>query len=173
MDGKTNSVGALCYNEGKECGLCKKMYEEYQNNNDTTIKIGLMKIEDQLYPNVKGCEKDNLIIHYSGLFDAKNQIEYISRARKRLILIIDSKDLDYEQTFFKVLKELRNHSETCQNDMCKEHKWNRKGVIEFVEMGEKEEPFWNNLTIAISGIGVVGIMSFCVLLYVKSRKAIR
>ena len=114
-----------------------------------------------------------MIIDYSGLFDAKNQIEYISRARKRLILIIDSKDLDYEQTFFKVLKELRNHSETCQNDMCKEHKWNRKGVIEFVEMGEKEEPFWNNLTIAISGIGVVGIMSFCVLLYVKSRKAIR
>ena len=50
---------------------------------------------------------------------------------------MDSKDLESEITFFKVMKELRDHSETCKNDMCKEHKWNKKEVIEVVEVGKK------------------------------------
>ena len=63
-----------------------------------------------------------------------NQFEYISRARKRLILIMDSKDLESVYTFYMVMKELRNHSESCKNDMCKEHKWDKKEVIEVVEV---------------------------------------
>ena len=82
---------------------------------------------------------------------------------------MDSKYLESENTFSKVMEELRNHSETCKNEMCREHKWHKKDVIEVEQIGKKDEPFWNGWTI---GIGVVGILSLCVILYVKNRKAI-
>ena len=102
---------------------------------------------DDWYYNVKGCEKDNLVLHYSGLFGYNDQFELISRARKRLILIMDFKDLESEFTFCKAMKELRNHSETCKNDMCKEHEWNKMEVIEVEEVGKKnavEESKYND-----------------------------
>ena len=140
MDMNTNSFAALCFNrEGKECRLCQKLNEEYQTKDDSTIKMGYMKIGDKWYDNVKGCEKDQLVIHHSGLFNYNNQFEYISRARKRLILIMDSKDLESEKPFFEIMKELRNHSETCKNDMCKEHGWNKKEVVEVVEVDKKDK----------------------------------
>ena len=53
---------------------------------------------------------------------------------------MDSKDLEHQNTFFKVMKELRNHSESCKNDMCKEHEWDKKEVIEVVEVADEDEP---------------------------------
>ena len=141
MDGNTNSFAALCFNpDRKDCALCQKTNDEYQNKDDSTIKMGSIKVGGKRYFNVHGCEKDNLVIHYSALLNYKNQFEYISRARKRLILIMDSKDLESVYTFFNVLKELRNHSESCKNDTCKEHKWDKKEVIEVVEVGDEDEP---------------------------------
>ena len=122
--------------------MCQKLNEEYQIEDDSTIKMGFIEIGDQWDCNVKGCEKDNFVIHYSGLVYYGGQFELISRARKRLILIMDSKDLDrtfFIPTFFKVMKELRNHSETCKHEMCKKNDWNKKEVIEVVEVGKKDK----------------------------------
>ena len=144
MEGNTNSFAALCFNnEGKDCRLCQKLNEEYQTKDDSTIKMGLIKIGDKWDINVTGCEKDNLVLHCSGLIyflNYDNQFEYISRARKRLILIMDSKYLESEKPFYMVMKELRNHSESCKNDMCKEHEWDKKEVIEVVEVADEDEP---------------------------------
>ena len=73
------------------------------------------------------------------MFNYNVQFEYISRARKRLILIMDSKYLERGYTFCKVMKELRNHSETCKNEMCREHEWHKKEVVEVVEVGKKDK----------------------------------
>ena len=50
---------------------------------------------------------------------------------------MDSKYLESEYSFCKVMKELRYHPETCKNDMCKEHEWDKKEVIEVVEVGNE------------------------------------
>ena len=102
------------------------MNDEYQTKVESTIIIGFLKIGDDWYDNVKGCEKDDLVIHYSGLVDSGSQFEFISRARKRLILIMDSKDLEGEDKFCKVMKELRNHSYPCTNITCHKKKWYKK-----------------------------------------------
>ena len=52
---------------------------------------------------------------------------------------MDFKYLESEKTFCKVMKELRNHSETCENEMCKKHEWNKRNVIEVVEIGRNHD----------------------------------
>ena len=93
-----------------------------------------MKIGDDWDHNVRGWEKDNFVIHYSGLLGSNNQFELISRARKRLILIMDSKDLESVYTFCKVMKELKNHSYPCTNITCHKKKWYKKKVLEVIEV---------------------------------------
>ena len=51
----------------------------------------------------------------------------------------DHKYLEDEETFFGIIKELRNHSETCENEMCKKHEWNKRNVIEVVEIGRNHD----------------------------------
>ena len=133
MDGNTNSFAALCFNpDRKDCALCQKTNDEYQNKDDSTIKMGSINVGGKRYFNVQGCEKDNLVIHCGELPYYNYQFENISRARKRLILIMDLQHLDSENTFSKIMKELRYHSKTCSNDECQKRKWDDKDVVEIM-----------------------------------------
>ena len=94
--------------------------------------MGSINVGGKRYFNVQGCEKDNLVIHCGELPYYNYQFENISRARKRLILIMDLQHLDSENTFSKVMKELRYHSKTCRNEECQKRKWDDKDVVEIV-----------------------------------------
>ena len=81
-----------------------------------------------------------MVIHYSGLSNLAGQFELISRARKRLILIMDSNDLDSGNPFFKEMKELRNHSKTCRNSTCQKYNWDKTEVFDVIEIGTIGKP---------------------------------
>ena len=92
-------------------------------------------------PPLHGCETDTLVIHYhySILLEGLVEFDNISRARKKLILIMDLRHLDISSTFYETMNELRYHAKSCRNDTCKKHKWDQKKVIEVVEIGEDDE----------------------------------
>ena len=123
------------------------MNEEYQNNAKSMSKLneylnGLnTSMNTSREPPLHGCETDILVIHYhySLELDALVEFDNISRARKILILIMDLQFLDIESTFYKTMKELIYHAESCRNDTCKKHKWDQKKVIEVIEVGEDDE----------------------------------
>ena len=136
LDGNKNSLFSLCINEKeRDCGLCRKITWKYQNKYDSTPTMLDGNIGYHLYDTVRGCEKENVVIHYSGLSNLAGQFEFISRARKRLVLIIDSNDLDSGNPFFTEMKELRNHSQTCRNMTCQKNNWDKTEVFDVVEIG--------------------------------------
>ena len=131
------------------------MTDDYKD--DATMKLMLTEIADELDINVTGCEKDTLVFHYSDFVNPTHyQYEIISRARKGLILIMDSKyfnkfenyfglwvpnifGIRLPNTFYRVMKELRDHSKSCKNDTCKEHGWSKTKVLEVVEVCQEEK----------------------------------
>ena len=118
------------------------MNEEYQKNVESMPKLNEYLNGKQFgEPPLHGCETDIVVIHYhhSVLHEGLVEFDNISRARKKLIIIMDLQHLDIKSTFYETMNELRYHAESCRNDICKKHKWDQKKIIEVVEVGEDDE----------------------------------
>ena len=153
IDVEKNSFAAICHNqEQKACILCHNMNEKYQNNAESMLKLNkYLNGKEFGEPPLHGCETDILVIHYhySVAHDKFVEFDNISRARKILILIMDLQFLDIESTFYKTMKELIYHAESCRNDTCKKHKWDQKKVIEVVEVGKDDELDESDSSVAV------------------------
>ena len=143
IDVEKNSFAAICHNkEKKACTLCHHMNEKYQKNAESMPKLNKYLNGKQFgEPPLHGCETDHLLIHYhySVVRDRLVEFDNISRARKKLILMMDLEHLDIPSTFYETMKELRYHAENCKNDTCMKHKWDQKKIIEVVEVGKDDE----------------------------------
>ena len=128
------------------------MNEKYQNNAESMPKLNKYLNGKQFgEPPLHGCETDHLLIHYhySVVRDRLVEFDNISRARKKLILMMDLEHLDIKSTFYETMKELRYHAENCKNDTCKKHKWDQKKIIEVVEVGKDDELDESDSSVAV------------------------
>ena len=63
-------------------------------------------------------------------YDRECVFELLSRARKRMIIIVDYEYVEIDDLFFETINEMRSHPETCTNITCQEKGWDKLKVIE-------------------------------------------
>ena len=107
------------YGEG-ECPLCRSINYRFQTKDDSTPKLFHQGAFDDS-SGFRGCEQNNLIIHFDDAYSDPPLFECFSRARQNLIVIIGKSYLEIGWTFQNTIKEILTHDQKCENEKCKEN----------------------------------------------------
>ena len=123
IDSQDSRLSVICirYNE-KECRFCRSLNSKYQNTKDIKLFQKGNFFETSGY---RGCEQDNLIIHFDYLLSDARVFECISRARKTLTVILSKTRLQGQ-----TIKEMIRHETECTNKVCKDNGWDKLKVID-------------------------------------------
>ena len=85
---------------------------------------------------MKGCEDDNLILHFTSSHLSSVTVygyyylEFLSRARKRLWVMMEEKELKADHRFAKTISEMMHHDQKdCGNKVCKKEGWAQKKAL--------------------------------------------
>ena len=79
----------------------------------------------------RGCEQDNLIIHFDYVLNDAPYFERFSRARQNLIGILEETTLLFvDYPFPSTMNEMLKHEENCENEKCKENGWDKLKVVD-------------------------------------------
>ena len=95
---------------------------------------------DLMSSGFSGCEDDVLFIHFTLTTNLNDlSFEMFSRARRRLLLLVDEDTLNFDYHFQKTLKELMKHEENCDNESCDKQGLSKEKMIEILDC-----PFLSN-----------------------------
>ena len=86
----------------------------------------------------RGCEQNNIILHFDELFDHYPVFECFSRARQNLIIVVSKRVLEGDHPVPKAIKEILKHEDKCERDTCKENLWYKWKVANVEYIGDKE-----------------------------------
>ena len=120
--------------EKEECTFCLSInwqFPEKDGSNPKLVQIGLLDSSS----GYRGCEQDNLIIHFDDVLIDSIFFESFSRARKSLIVISSKSGLEIDNPFRKTIRGLLKHEEKCENQKCKEQGWDKLKVIDVEYIG--------------------------------------
>ena len=128
-------ISIICTIANEDCKFSQQMKIRIKDNLSSRLKSiwsydGLLS--DTGYG---GCEEDNVFIHHPKTRDSWYfDFDLLSRARKRLVMMMSEYLLDTYFPFLCTWNVLTNHEENCKNKVCQENGWSNKKVIEVHEV---------------------------------------
>ena len=137
---KDKRLSAICirgYDE--ECPFCKSMNSQFQTKDDSTPKLfhkGPYVFDSSGF---RGCEQNNLIIHFDYTYGYNPCFECFSRARQNLIVMIGKTYLERNRTLPNTIKEILTHGQKCENERCKENGLDQLKVVDVEFIGFTED----------------------------------
>ena len=120
--------------DDEECPFCKSMNSQFENKDDSTPKL-VHKCYAFATSGYRGCEQNNLIIHFDYAYSGTPSFECFSRARQNLIVIISKSILEENHTFQNTIKEILTHDQKCENEKCQENEWTKLKFVDVEYIG--------------------------------------
>ena len=145
--GQDKRLSAICSNSNQiegECPFCRSMNSQSQNKDDSIPKL-VHKGNFFDSSGFRGCEQNNLIIHIGDAFGSTPHLEWFSRARQNLILIISRTQLRRNDPFQYTIKEILTHDQKCKNQKCKENGWDKLKFVDTEYIGLTPEEIFEIL----------------------------
>ena len=136
---QNNTLSAICFRDidQRECRFCRSILSQFQTHDIYHPKLFHEGIPSNS-SGFRGCEQDNIILHFDALYAHYPIFECFARARKILIVILSKTVLEGDHPFQKAIKETMKHEETCKNEVCKEKRWDKLKVVNVEYKEEKE-----------------------------------
>lgn len=127
---------SLCTNHGHDCKLCEQFKKHYEKEFNNTQKMSMNRNISGYYnySGFAGCEDDITILHFTPnakYYYSKGALELLSRAKKKMFIVMQEEDLKLNEVVFKVMLEMRSHHiNDCENEMCRKEGWTKKKLLD-------------------------------------------
>ena len=133
----------VCINDpSRQCSFCNSLNKEYS----TSEPFHTGATYD--YSGYTDYEKNTVIIHLGDSGNASRLIEFFSKARINLSLIVSRSHLTIGPlAFSRSIREILRHDKRCTNKECKENGWDKLKVVDVEYIGLTEGDLVQNCSI--------------------------
>ena len=139
ISGQNKSLSAICiHGYGQECTFCSSINSQFQNKDDSTPKL-VHKGGFRDSSGFRGCEQNNLVVHFDYAIGGTLAFECFSRARQNLFVIISKTQLEQNETLANAIKEMLRHEEKCENKSCKDNELDKLKVVDVEYFGLNDD----------------------------------